>query len=120
MYFYLDGIPKVYKFGTEGDFNIMIMQLLGPSLETLFQACDKKLSINTVNQIGFQVIRAISGMQQKTYIHRDLKADNLLVGIGKNCTNIYLIDFGLAKPYIDRSEERRVGKECRSRWSPYH
>ena len=22
--------------------------------------------------------------------------------------------------YIDRSEERRVGKECRSRWSPYH
>ena len=23
-------------------------------------------------------------------------------------------------PKIDRSEERRVGKECRSRWSPYH
>ena len=22
--------------------------------------------------------------------------------------------------YINRSEERRVGKECRSRWSPYH
>ena len=21
---------------------------------------------------------------------------------------------------LDRSEERRVGKECRSRWSPYH
>ena len=21
---------------------------------------------------------------------------------------------------MDRSEERRVGKECRSRWSPYH
>src|SRR5256885_2499924 len=24
------------------------------------------------------------------------------------------------KTYADRSEERRVGKECRSRWSPYH
>ena len=24
------------------------------------------------------------------------------------------------KANIDRSEERRVGKECRSRWSPYH
>ena len=23
-------------------------------------------------------------------------------------------------PFISRSEERRVGKECRSRWSPYH
>ena len=26
----------------------------------------------------------------------------------------------LRKKYFDRSEERRVGKECRSRWSPYH
>ena len=26
----------------------------------------------------------------------------------------------LAETTIDRSEERRVGKECRSRWSPYH
>ena len=25
-----------------------------------------------------------------------------------------------ALPYSMRSEERRVGKECRSRWSPYH
>ena len=24
------------------------------------------------------------------------------------------------KAYRERSEERRVGKECRSRWSPYH
>ena len=28
------------------------------------------------------------------------------------------LDTGIAE--IDRSEERRVGKECRSRWSPYH
>jgi len=26
----------------------------------------------------------------------------------------------IAKPPVIRSEERRVGKECRSRWSPYH
>ena len=32
------------------------------------------------------------------------------------------VDFptGLATVNIGRSEERRVGKECRSRWSPYH
>src|SRR3712207_4503385 len=35
-------------------------------------------------------------------------------------SHAYYIDFQL--PYIrkERSEERRVGKECRSRWSPYH
>ena len=26
----------------------------------------------------------------------------------------------IKKPEVSRSEERRVGKECRSRWSPYH
>ena len=29
--------------------------------------------------------------------------------------NLQLVKYGLV-----RSEERRVGKECRSRWSPYH
>ena len=29
-------------------------------------------------------------------------------------------DYGLPRSYVGRSEERRVGKECRSRWSPYH
>ena len=32
-------------------------------------------------------------------------------------TNIYYV---LAELIANRSEERRVGKECRSRWSPYH
>src|SRR5258707_12544903 len=31
-----------------------------------------------------------------------------------------LITAEMGKPLADRSEERRVGKECRSRWSPYH
>ena len=29
-------------------------------------------------------------------------------------------DVNKLKRYVSRSEERRVGKECRSRWSPYH
>ena len=30
------------------------------------------------------------------------------------------VRFAGRRPFADRSEERRVGKECRSRWSPYH
>ena len=30
------------------------------------------------------------------------------------------IVFGKPTEFANRSEERRVGKECRSRWSPYH
>ena len=34
----------------------------------------------------------------------------------------YLVDkkISFTSPSTARSEERRVGKECRSRWSPYH
>ena len=31
-----------------------------------------------------------------------------------------IIEPTLLRPFYKRSEERRVGKECRSRWSPYH
>ena len=40
----------------------------------------------------------------------------------KNC-NLHEVAILLSKAFtgnLDRSEERRVGKECRSRWSPYH
>src|SRR3712207_9549237 len=32
----------------------------------------------------------------------------------------YYLKYGLKSDFLARSEERRVGKECRSRWSPYH
>ena len=31
-----------------------------------------------------------------------------------------MINEQINKEFLTRSEERRVGKECRSRWSPYH
>ena len=41
----------------------------------------------------------------------------------KNALFVYILSF-ISKEQMDyirsRSEERRVGKECRSRWSPYH
>ena len=34
--------------------------------------------------------------------------------------NVFRSEKNIYAQIIDRSEERRVGKECRSRWSPYH
>lgn len=47
-------------FGTEGDYNVLVMDLLGPSLEDLFNFCSRKLSLKTVLMLADQMVRLSS------------------------------------------------------------
>ncbi|KAF5101636.1 hypothetical protein D0Z03_000549 [Geotrichum reessii] len=95
------GIPFVRWYGTEADYNALVIDLLGPSLEDLFNFCNRKFSYKTVLLLADQLICRLEFIHAKSFIHRDIKPDNFLMGLGRRGNQVNVIDFGLAKKYRD-------------------
>ncbi|KAJ5642773.1 Casein kinase I [Penicillium lividum] len=95
------GIPLARWFGTEDDYNAMVLDLLGPSLEDLFNFCHRRFSLKTILLLVDQLISRLEYIHAKSFIHRDIKPDNFLIGIGKRSNQVNVIDFGLSKRYRD-------------------
>ena len=95
------GFPRVYDFTRESKYNILIMDLLGSSIESLFNKFKKKFSLITCIMIMDQIVQRIEYLHSKNLLHRDIKPDNFLIGKGNKKNTIYAIDFGLSKKYKD-------------------
>mmetsp|Transcript_27141 Transcript_27141/g.77039 ORF Transcript_27141/g.77039 Transcript_27141/m.77039 type:complete len:336 (+) Transcript_27141:48-1055(+) len=96
-----EGIPKVHWYGVEGDTSVMVIDLLGPSLEDLFRFCKRQFSLKTVLMLADQVLSRIEYIHAKGLIHQDIKPDNFVIGLGEKAHRVHMIDFGLAKRYRD-------------------
>jgi len=98
------GIPKIYEFLQTRDYNIMIMQLLGPSLEEMFVNHGRLFQLNTVFYIAMEIIALLEQLHDAGYIHRDIKPNNFLIGRDKYANQLFILDFGLSKKYIVNGE----------------
>ena len=102
------GIANVYYAELEGEYNVMVMDLLGPSLEDLFNYCNRKLSLKTVLNLADQMLERVEYLHSKNFIHRDIKPDNFLIGAGKRNRTLFMIDFGLAKRFRDPRTQQHI------------
>ncbi|CAE7612882.1 CKL1, partial [Symbiodinium microadriaticum] len=93
------GFCRVHHFGTQDNYNVMVMDLLGPSLEDLFNRCGRRFSLKTVLQLADQLLERVDTFHSRHLIHRDIKPANFVIGTGETSNIVYCVDFGLSKRY---------------------
>src|ERR1039457_5019622 len=113
-------ILAVFDIGEHEGSPFLVSELLEG--ESLREILDRgPLTQRKTIEYGVQIAHGLAAAHEKAIVHRDLKPENIFV---TKDGRIKILDFGLAKLVqssgdVERSEERRVGKEGRYRWSPY-
>ncbi|KAI6673558.1 hypothetical protein NL676_001464 [Syzygium grande] len=103
------GIPWVHYKGRQGDFYILVMDMLGPSLWDVWNSLGQSMSPNMVACFAVEAISILEKLHLKGFVHGDVKPENFLLGQPGSADEkkLYLIDLGLAsRPDVFRGTIR--------------
>ena len=96
----VDNFPELKWFGLDKQNYYMVMNLLGESLSAIKEFFGE-LDIKETLLIGIQMVERIRTLHQHLLVHRDIKPDNFVFGLGNKKTKLYLIDFGFTRRYTN-------------------
>lgn len=99
----VDCIPKIYKYSETDESNLLLMQLLGKSLDVIFDECNEKIDIGTVMKLAISIITILEKIHRVGIIHRDIKPNNFMFGT-EDKNKLYIMDFGLSKKWYNKKQ----------------
>jgi serine/threonine protein kinase len=94
-------------FGAEGDYNVLVIDLLGPSLKDLYDYYGKRFSLKTTLLIADQAITRLETFHSHGYLHRGVKPGNFVVG-KKNSEVLDLIVQNLKADLFNRLQKQFI------------
>ncbi|KAJ7601082.1 CK1/CK1 protein kinase [Mycena floridula] len=103
------GMPNLWSSGVAGKWDYLAIDLLGPSLDSLFRKSGKEtMDLRSVCCIAMQLIARLEFMHSRGVLHRDIQLGNCTIGLPPNEETIYMIDFGFSKRFIDPYTRRHI------------
>uniref|UniRef100_A0A7N0ZXA8 non-specific serine/threonine protein kinase n=1 Tax=Kalanchoe fedtschenkoi TaxID=63787 RepID=A0A7N0ZXA8_KALFE len=109
------GVPQVYYKGSQGDFYIMVMDMLGPSLWDVWNNNSHSMSVEMVSCIAVEAISILEKLHSRGYVHGDVKPENFLLGPPGTADEkkLFLVDLGLASRWKESYTDRHVDYDQR-------
>ena len=95
------GVPELISYTVYPSCSVTVMELLGESLFSLLRQRRSPLSLDCVVKGLFDALKVLKWLHRKGFVHRDVKPDNLVRGLGATCHQTYLIDYTECRPFTD-------------------
>ncbi|CAO2832897.1 unnamed protein product [Amaranthus hypochondriacus] len=104
------GVPKVHYKGKQGDYYVMVMDMLGPSLWDVWNSSGQTMTTEMVACIAVESLSILEKMHSRGYVHGDVKPENFLLGQPSTAQEkkLFLVDLGLATKWRDTSSGQHV------------
>lgn len=109
------GLPRFHAKGRIGDWNIMIMELLGKSLWDLHAERPGAFTNRMLACVAIEALTMLHHLHMRGYVHGDVKPENLVLsksGIGGGPPRLHLVDLGLTVKW--RFDGTRAGRRAYS------